>query len=567
MKRSDFFKIIWVISVAYLLISAVSLRRDYQDSWTLQGLEIPFACFAVTFILAFFSERKVVWQALIAVVSSVTFTLVPDLKYTWFMGVAIDQNMQYSLANNVLTTGHIMTSVPVSSFSQYTSVPLLHMLFASSSILLNSSLVNAVKFAPLLFSPLFCLTTYAIVSKLSLDKNGQTARYALFLSAIPISAAGYAFGGVTFGIPLLLVVLFLLFSAIEIKDRRYLVLFVFFLIALAAAHSATSIMLGAIFSVILIVQKFPFFSSRIKVPNALLMLPALIALVWIVLPAFVNFETIVNSFAFSVPKGTTPTSDYITPTFFELLKASPIAGFETFLLYYGADFFLLALGLIGLLLVLRHRQKMNNLLGVTVIFFVTCLLILVFSYVIKLGPTRILTFIEILLPIFAAVTLLHLPKKKVLIPLFLGAILVLSAVQFYKCQPLEAPASLVDHSLSSNVPLGYVVDVNSIYQRQVVTFALNYFDQGRITCDYITYDQFMSVANSSFVSSHLPYQDYPIGENELPTSYQLFIIHLPGVAGGYNEPAPIRSTDVITQQIENSSVVYSNGQSFALLNH
>jgi hypothetical protein len=565
-SRSLVLKIIWACSIVYLVVSTLSLRRDYQDSWILQGLEIPFALFLITFALAFFAEARESILILIAVVSRLTFLLIPTIKYTWYMGVFIDQSMQFSLASSVLNTHKLMTDVPIANFLQYTGVPSLHLLYASSSLFLNISIVDAIKFVSLLLSPLYCLVTYAIVKKTGLGENRQVLTFALFVSAIPLSISEFNIGGVTLGVPLLLIILFLSFSIIGIKDWRYVVLCILFFVILAASHSGTSIILASILPLALLVQHLLRSKFRVGVRSTMILLAALVGLLWMLVQAPANIQTIVNAFVVNVPQGTTPNSDYITPTFFQLFRASPLAGVGTFLIYYGATLFLLVLGLIGFVILIKTWKRSSGFLKFLTLFFSLSFVIMAFGYVIKLGPTRMLLFIVPLLPIFCAITFVHLPKKKLLFPIVISVTLLLVTVQFYGCQPMMAPANLVNPNLPANVPLGYVGTVNSIYQRQVIAFALKYLDIGRIACDENTFNQFFSVANSTFVSNHLPYYDYPIGKSE-PSSYQLFIIHLPGKAGGFSELAKFRDPDSILKEIDNSSIVYSNGQSFVLLNH
>ena len=38
------------------------MNRDYQDSWILEGLEIPFVLFVVTFVFAFYLEKSILWR-------------------------------------------------------------------------------------------------------------------------------------------------------------------------------------------------------------------------------------------------------------------------------------------------------------------------------------------------------------------------------------------------------------------------------------------------------------------------------------------------------------------------
>ena len=46
------------MEIIVLIASAIAISRDYQDSWVLEGLEIPFAVFMITNIMYFFIAIK-----------------------------------------------------------------------------------------------------------------------------------------------------------------------------------------------------------------------------------------------------------------------------------------------------------------------------------------------------------------------------------------------------------------------------------------------------------------------------------------------------------------------------
>ena len=81
MIKRDLAKIALFIFVAILLSNAIVISRDYQDSWVLEGVEISFTLFVMTYILAFFYEKKTLWMVTLAIVGRTTFLLIPNLKY------------------------------------------------------------------------------------------------------------------------------------------------------------------------------------------------------------------------------------------------------------------------------------------------------------------------------------------------------------------------------------------------------------------------------------------------------------------------------------------------------
>jgi hypothetical protein len=561
MNRLVILRIILLISIVILLGTAVTISRDYQDSWILEGLEIPFLLFIVTFALTFFSEKKESWLVAMAILGRIVFLLIPNLKYVWFQGLEIDQSQQYSLASYVVATGRISTN-PL--FTPYTVAPLFHILLSIFSIVLNVPLANSMKYVPILFSPMYPLLTYAIVKKMGFLQKNNILKYALFLSSIPITPGAYVITGTMFGIVLAFILLFLLIAILQKSDRRYWLVCIIFVIALAVAHSLTSIIITGIFLLILALQGVPYFRLKSYLRTPAILTIAIISLAWLMFPAYSTLEIIVHILFINVPTGTTPTSEYIPSTFFQLVRAAPLAAVQTSLVYYGADLFLLILTLAGLVITVRLRKKLNNASSFLTLFLELVFAIMIVGIFIKAGPTRALAFEELLFPIFCGITIFYLGnRRKWVRPLLFISITVLATLELYGCQPLVSPANIIYTGLPANIPIGYVNEVNSVYQRQVISFALSHVVIGTIACDSVTFDQIAGEANYSFISSHV-INYYPIDTPKPELEYNLFIIHLPGKAGVLAEKANVRAPSLILQTIYNSSVLYSNGESFIL---
>jgi hypothetical protein len=544
-----------------LIGNALAISRDYQDSWILEGLEIPFLVFVVIFSLTFSSEKKESSLIGLAILGRIVFLLIPNLKYTWFQGVYIDQSMQYSLASYVINTGRISTS---SLFTPYVVAPLFHLLLSIFSIFLNVPVVDSMKYIPVLLSSMYPLLVYGILKRMKLAQRSNILKLTLFLSSIPIATGAYTVTGTMFGILLALIILFLLVTILEKSDPKYWLVCVIFVIALALAHSVTSVILTGILLLILALQRIPHFRPKYHFRTSTILAIALISLAWLMFPAYSTLETIVSIFSVSVPTGKTPPSEYIPSTFFQLARAEPLAAALTFLVYYGADFFLLILALAGLIIMFRIRKNLNNASSFLMFFGGLVFVIMIIGVFIKAGPTRALSIEELLFPIFCGIAVFYLGnKRKLLRPLLIILIMVLATLQLYGCQPLIPSANIIYTGLPSNVPIGYVNQVNSIYQRQVVNFALSHFAVGVIACDSVTYNQISGVASSSFLLSHVT-NYYPIDTQQPQQEYDLLIIHVPGKAGILAEKADVRSPDLILQTIYNSSVVYTNGESFIL---
>jgi len=562
LDRSFLLKLVLLIEIIFLLGNAAAISRDYKDSWILEGLEIPFVLFVATYALAFFSEKKVSSMVLLAVIGRFTFLLIPNLKYDWFLGTAIDQHVQYGLANYVYTRGYIATQGP-STVPVYGSTPLIHLSFAVFSIVLNVPVVDSIKFLPVFLSPIYPLLTYAILKRFEFSRGTNALKYAVFISSVPLSPQKFIVTGSQFGVLLAFLILGSLVMFFQKNDPRHFFIFMFFIFALAATHSASSLLLTSLLLAIMLVKKISYFrlKSYLKVPQIFAV--TLICAAWLCFPAELTFERINRLVFVGALAGTTPEAEQITPRFFELVRVDILAAMKTFLVFYGADIFLLLLTLAGLIILLKRLKQLDN---TSKFLFLMCgvtLLSMPIALISKLGLFRVLLFVSSLFPFFTGIFILRTCKrKKWLTAVIFSLIMLLATLQLYKCQPLIPSANILKKNLPASEPIVYVTGVNSIYQRQMIEFASNYV-RGRIACDLVTKDQIIGLTDFSFSVAYVTGY-YPLDTNQLEKRYDYFLIHLPGASGPFNEQAELRTRDLIFEAIYNSSVIYTNGESYTL---
>jgi hypothetical protein len=553
------------LSLLFLIGNAILIRRDFQDSWILEGLEIPFILFVLFFSISFFSEKKTSYIVAMAIVGRIVFSLIPNLKYVWFQGVFMDQHTQFYLSNYIVNNGGI-AQIGTGSSSAYISSPLFHILFSVFSLSTNLSVVEAMKFVPIFLSPIYPLAVYIILKSMEFGGKEVVLKYALFISAIPIVSYQYVVTGTTFGMVLALLVLSVLAILLQKNNSSLLLLCIVFVLALAASHSVTSIIFTVLFLGVNLLNRFPGFRPKKYFQVSLIILIVLVALIWLAFVSYGTLEEISRQLFFAVPTGATPSSEYVPSTFFNLLSTSVIAALRTFLVYYGSDLFLVLLTFLGLLILVRKRKSLGNVENFLFLFCGLSLVIILFGVFAKLGATRTLVFIEILGPIFAGFTLFFIGRSRLLKwapPVILGTLIILSTVGVYLCQPLIPSANILYKDLSNDVPLGYVNEVNTVYQRQLVSFILNNPINGRIAADGVTYYQIFGVASYDFQVNHLT-DYYPLDPLQTSKQYAFFAIHIPGRAGVFVEAAKIRSSDIIIEDIYSSSIFYSNGESYLL---
>jgi hypothetical protein len=559
---SRILKLVLIVEIIILLGNALAISRDYQDSWIIEGLEIPFVLFVATYALVFYSEKKVPSMVLLAVIGRLVFMLIPNLKYIWFQGTSIDQQVQYFLANHVYNKGYIAT-LGGFGVEVYGSTPFIHLNFATFSIVLNMPVVDSLKYLPVLLSSLYPLLTYVVMKDFEFSKGTTALKYALFISSVPFSPEKYTVTGSQFGVLLAFLILVSLVILFRKNDRRHLFIFILFIFALAGAHSSSSVLLTIFLLTAVLLQRISYFrpKSSLKVPE--LFTATLICVGWLVFQANFTFDHIIHLAFVFAPTGATAGTEQVPLRFFDLARVDILAAINIFLSLYGPDVFLLLLTLAGLTILLKRRKQLDS---SSKFLFLICGLMLLYlpiAYVAKIGPFRVLHFASCLFPIFTGIFLFHTCKRKRWVAVvILSLIVLLATVKLYRYQPLIPSANILIENLPESEPVLYVGGVNSIYQRQMIEFARNYV-RGRIACDQVTQNQIMGLTEASFYAAHLAWY-YPLDESQLERRYDCFLIHLPGVSGRLTEQAEMRTRALILEVIYNSSVIYTNGESYAL---
>ena len=515
----------------------------------LNGLEIPFLLFGILFIASFLLERKSGHLVILAILGRFSMMLVPVIKYVWYQGVWIDQSTQYALASNVVSTGSILQHSSLLPFQQYTASPLIHVFVSTFSIISELPLASSIAILPVLFSPIYPILTYAIIKKMGLVAKNNILKYALFFSAIPFSWTQYQISGTTFGLLLAFISIYLFVSLIQKWSKLHLFSLIVVLFALAALHTVTSILLTAILLFTFLFQRGLFKTKKIAV--SLIVLVMLICAIWLLFSSHIAFTDIMEQVLVSVPSGTTPNSERLPSTFFQLASADVFSAITTLSVYYGATVIFALLSVIGIAVFFRKGEK------TTMAIFLTLFCSLIFIGAIlgtflQAGGVRALSFGEILFPIFSGIAVYWARKKiKFSTLVIFSLIFILATLQFYAAQPLIPQANVIYEDLPENVPIAWVNVVNSIYQRQVIQFALNHFDKGLIASDFVTYNQIVGMADSDFVASHLTHYN-PLEPRQTVEEYNLLIVHYAGKAGILSESAQNRSPDKITQTLYNS---------------
>jgi hypothetical protein len=242
LNRAFILKCILLIEITFLLCNAVLVSRDYQDTWILEGLEIPTTFLLVTFAIYTFVEKELSWLLIFGLIFRAALGIVPSLKYPYFQGVAIDQHMHYFLSHDIYQTGQIRSGAR--PYYLYSGNPLMHISFANFSMLTGLDLLTSFKIYSGIPWLLFPVITYLVLKRLA-PNNTTIHRYAIIMSSIPLSSSSaFIVVGLTFGPLILYILLYLLLRNYQSRSRYDTLLFLFFNIFLAGTHSFTAISLS-----------------------------------------------------------------------------------------------------------------------------------------------------------------------------------------------------------------------------------------------------------------------------------------------------------------------------------
>lgn len=563
MDKSKLLKLILGGGVVLLIGSALALSRDYQDTWILEGIEIPFVIFVSAYVLTFLCERNTFWLVALAALGRAVFLAIPSLKYVWFQGTAIDQHQQFALANYVYNEGHIATQVPP-LVSFYSKVPVIHLDFSILSVISKIPVVDSVKYLPVFLSPIYPLLTYIILKKLNASNETTLLKYGLFFSSIPFSAEEYVVTGSQFGVLLIFLILATLITLLSENERHRWLVFILFVLVLPMTHSVSSLLLSALFLGFMLLQHLSYFRLKLRLPLAGAIMALVSCVSWLVFSSTLTFEKILNAFFGGVIKSTALSPTEVVPLrFFDLLRVDLVGSLKIVLTSYGLELFLLSLELLGMIILLRTRRQLSQTSRFLFLVGSLMLALIPISFLSKVGIFRAMFLAGLLSPILSGIFVSSVFKRKVWLRTVIAVFVVLLAIlQLYPPQFLIPPANVLVRGLPADEPIVFVGQVNTIYQRQMIVFAERYID-GKIACDTATMSQIIGLTSLSYSSTNLSWY-YPLDRNQPVREYDYFLVHLPGVSGRIDESAEIRTENAILGAIYDSSIAYTNGKSWVL---
>jgi len=288
---------------------------------------------------------------------------IPNIKYFFFLGRSIDQNLQYSLASTVIETGKIakLTDYFGLTTQYYTEVPFLHLSMGIHSIISNIPLYQVYKYLPILWNISYPLVTYIICKETKIYNNNDLFKFAMFISSIPISSSSTYIVTGTFFVSIITyfyssqIIKSIGNSKINIKTIS---LFILFITGSILSHSIYTLHFLVLITASIAILKIMKYLSQISIFSQLVFTAFLLNGVWIAfqslpLQMFVTFLK-----ARGVEK-------VLPSTLFSLGRENIVSTISVFILIYGTDIIISGFILFSLIFLYRNddlRKKYTNII-------------------------------------------------------------------------------------------------------------------------------------------------------------------------------------------------------------
>jgi len=578
MNRNRFtYGLILYLAVTILLLFFIFLNQRTYDGWILDGIAVPVAVYILISItaLTFINNNKKL--VVIAGIFIATISMIPGAKHTFFYDV-FDGPGHYRFASQIASLGYI----PQGEFYSvtYGNNCGMHIFTASFSLASGISVNDFLRFLiPLLFG-LMPFIIYLVGHKIL---DNRIMKYAIIASSFPVIQGYDVWGTILAFIPyLLLIAVLLRFTLSKTYDRTLFLVLVVSSFTLIDSHAVTPFFVSLLFLGVFLISAI--FAARRKSQEILSTRKCRIAglsyillfLTWWLTVDTVNLDFFIGLSA-SLFNREIPA---IPPRFFQL---SLIPRLQILLVQNAANTVIFALSLIGLIVLINRIRKKQlsseakafyllilTLVGVVAVFVVAQVVIGfgVFSYqrFLYYGIPWCFFLIGLLLSSIDQ-RVRNLGSKPILafFTFFIASMMFFCLIQFFPPQSLVPRSSAISQSLPGDP---YILDislVNTIYQKQMISFANSYSRKGIIIADSVTRCQCYGFSSPPFFS-RIEYPSPLVSGLSQNLEWSLFLLH--STKAGPFEEKPENRTDPIIQSLllNSGNLVYNNGESYILYN-
>jgi len=589
LSRYQVARLEFIIAVCWTILVAAQMNRSYQDSWLLEGVWLPlvFTFFLFIFNITWHSDLR--WVAVLTSTMVFLSVTMPSIKYSTLYSSTIDTSVHFSMMRTLAETGH-------PDYNVYAFTSGFHLLVASLAQLSGLSVESWGKIWPGFMGSLTPLAVYMLCKRISMPPF--LAKSFLVCSGLTLSLL-YRPNGTTYALllisPLFILLVLQASEAHKLEHDAsnkisYGLLILLLLANLTIWHAVSSLLVPAtigtagLLSLLLsaVLKKARRKYRWLKRGGLFFFLIGLIGTLFVLIywkyiatPIWSHLIANIESFmgvvvAQESSDGVLVPQRTLTLTFSDLMVV--------FLFYHARDTVMLTLAGIGVVTAILSLFRSNFVTRpyIRAVLF-SGLLLLAFCFIFvtilgtgfsKHGYRRFILYLIAASTLSAGYglwqTLQTVSRRysdtlqRMAFASAVALLYLIASLQFYPYQP-AIPSNTADIS-GDGGPLYWLHQVNTEYQRSIISFALMQMDEEvNLFTDYATYQQsgifFGIAAKKNFL-----YREF----NKPQSSYVL--LHSPNKAGAYAEQLEYRSAEAISalRDRDRVSTVYDNGGSFML---
>jgi hypothetical protein len=570
-KKIDLSLLLFLFFTIWTLTVVLRMNRQYQDTWVLSGVLVPFVLLSFTYIYYIINQKVLRNVAFITYIFTFLINFFPALKYHDPYLTTIDVATHYNFSQSIFLTHQLSLD------NVYLNTPIFHAMIALLAEISGLGVNIWLKIFPAFLGSMVPLAFYWFVKKVNLPF--ELAKWIIILSGISLPLL-YTLNGTTFSAPIiviLIIVISLRFQEQSTKNRISLVILgISLTLLLTLWHPVSSFLVPVLF-IIIGIFSMTIFSKYFAIKNykgviVLGITGITITLsYWMYNAQFVWLKFIGTLLAISVSDNE-PVVSLIPARFF---KVSLFDQISSGVLYHARDVTFLILALFGLFTLYWYKNRMRYAKNFAFFytFFLGTLAILLFVLLSgygRLGYRRFLFYVVSSSPILSALGLfgiLNFIKAKVgskriqsiLTYLFVTLIFLVAFLQIYPYQPILSLTAISDFNPKES-PTVWIHQVNTEYQDKMLTFAIqNLPEKSQKLVDIFGfYQSFLYQGPEG--RKNVSYWAY------MDNQPSFILLHWPGKAGGFGDSIEYRSADIINKWLTTPGmdILYDNGGSYIL---
>jgi thymidylate kinase/predicted nucleotidyltransferase len=575
----------WVLfylaATLWFLALVAANKRNYQDSWILEDIALPFIALLAGFVYVVIRQTENRVVALLCAWTSVVIVLIPPLKYLQPYSTTIDATDHFLLVQSIMNTGQVIAR------HTYATIPAFHSWLASFGLLSGLTAEQVIRFALPLTAAVMPMVIFFICRRAGMPQT--LAKYTILASILSLFGYFQPNGTGFTLIPLMtLLALVAVYAYQRTASNRRQFYFTVALIGLIVKtfwHSTTPLILPGVLFVAAFTPLVLFWinpSLGKARPSFSIMGFALLSAVLFVSYHFLQQnhlgELIIGNIAsLTAPRGAGP-----PPVPNRMFEVSSLDALLMSLIMHAREMLILGLSSIGFVIVWTRRKIWADFLhfyayfGLIMAFFLGLVGIVVAG---GIPYQRFLLLVVVVSPLFVGASLwwmseklsnLKFGQRNVRLPAAVGLVAIFMGmwlVDFYPYQPIVPRAKALAPGASDEYLL-WVHNVNTAYQQRMMNFAEeNASAEARFAVDVAGHRQFRRYFGMDAVFRRGLYAPLFRKEEVDPSKVDLFLLHWPGKAGALSEQVEYRSVVKLNglRDTPGWGLVYDNGESFILL--